>query len=172
MSIARHIKVVSLLFVSIYFNGALTMENRNHLIKIAQDYLNFVHDVGSVQSVQTNDLRIETLFAENLTKIDNRSILFANNRQALLPQMRGFEKEYNPQSNTADWVVNRDNALIISSSETNSVVINFEWTHVNVGRGTTTVILQCNAHNKIERIIDVWAKINEKAATENFLKSN
>jgi hypothetical protein len=134
---------------------------KNNLIRIAQDYLKFINDVGSAESVKSDDVRIKTLFAENLTKIDNRTILFENDRELLLPQMRGFEKEYNPESNKADWVVDIDNALIISSIETNAVVIHFEWLHVNVGRGTTTVILQCNNNNQIERITDVWAKVQK-----------
>jgi len=86
-------------------------------------------------------------------------VLFENNRDLLLPQMRGFEKEYNPKSNKADWIVEIDNAFIVPSIETNSVVIYFEWVHVNIGRNTTMVILQCNNNNQIERIIDVWAKV-------------
>lgn len=129
------------------------------LYKIAQKYLKFIHDVGSAESVSQTDPRIKTLFAENLTKIDNTVILFENNRESLLPQMKGFEKEYNHLSNKPDWIVAYDNALIIPSSETNSVVIHFEWVHINVGKGTTTVILQCNSDNKVERIIDVWAKV-------------
>jgi hypothetical protein len=130
------------------------------LREIAKNYLEFIHDVGSAQSVANDDERIKILFAQNLTKIDNCSILFENDRDALLTQMRGFEKEYNPESDRADWAVAIDKALIIPSQETNAVVISFEWTHVNVGRGTTTVILQCNNNNQIERIIDVWAKVN------------
>lgn len=141
-----------------------TMDNmQNHdtsrLIQLAQDYLQFVHDVGQIGSVRSDDPRISTLFAENLTKIDNRTILFANNREALLPQMRGFEKEFNPTATQLDWKADFDSVIIIPSAETNSVVMNFAWEHINIGKATTMVILQCNANNQIERIIDVWNKI-------------
>jgi hypothetical protein len=132
---------------------------RKDLVEIAQEYLQFVHDVGSAKSVQADDVRLKALFAENLTKIDNRAILFQNNRDSLLSQMKGFEKEYNPESRKADWVLEIDTAIVIPSLETNTVVAHFEWTHVNVGKGTTTAILQCNADGQIERITDVWAKV-------------
>lgn len=138
-----------------------SMENdsTDHLIRTASEYLNFVHDVGSVHSVQPDDPRIELLFSEHLTKIDNRTILFENSRQSLLPQMRGFKKEYDPEATEAAWAVDIANALIIPSVETNTVVIHFEWKHMNVGIGTTTVILQCNYKGQIETIIDVWAPV-------------
>ncbi|MDR3646213.1 MAG: hypothetical protein P4L22_01590 [Candidatus Babeliales bacterium] len=135
-------------------------EVKNHLIEVAQNYLKFVNDVGSAKSVKSDDTRVKTLFAENLTKIDNRTILFANDRNLLLSQMKGFEKEYTPNSNVADWTVNLNTALIIPSTETNSVTVQFEWQHINVGRATTTAILQCNSNNQIEKVIDVWAKIH------------
>ncbi len=176
MHTIRRMKASCLLFLSIHLSSLLAVENdfgnytkvvvhtmktehKNHLIELAQGYLKFVHDVGSAGSVQPDDVRIKSLFAKNLTKTDNRSVLFEGNRDLLLPQMRGFEKEYNPESKKADWVVDIANALIIPSTETNSVVIYFEWTHVNVGRATTMVVLQCNENNQIARIIDVWAKV-------------
>lgn len=159
----KQIRFVSVIFFGIGLSSWAVMRKDNtmhhNLITIARNYLAFVNDVGSAQSVAQDDPRLAALFAPNLTKIDNRSVLFENDRNLLLPQMRGFEKEYNPESHQADWVVNQDNAIIIPSAETNSVVINFEWMHVNVGRGTTTVILQCNDHGQIERVIDVWAKV-------------
>ncbi len=133
----------------------------NPLIKIAQDYLQFVHDVGSARSVEKDDIRISTLFAENLTKIVNGSVLFANNRQLLLPQMKGFEKEDNLESRQAAWIVHENEALIVPSTETNAVIVSFEWTHVHVGRATAMAILHCNEQRQIERITDVWAKVTK-----------
>lgn len=160
MTITKWIRISVLFFAGISVSGIAAMENKNYLTKIAKDYLEFINDVGTAKSVQADDLRIQTLFAENLTKIDNHSVLFANNRQALLAQMKGFEKE-NRQSEKDDWTVNKDDAVIISSSETNSVVIYFDWMHVNVGHGITAVTLKLNADNKIERITDVWAPVKD-----------
>lgn len=158
-----HTKYLFLLSIlSINILHATYQNSARQLRHLAQDYLQFIHDVGSAQSVQSDDVRLEMLFAENLTKVDNCSILFANNRAALLPQMKGFEKEYDPTTNKADWTVDIDKALIIPSPETNMVVIHFQWTHINVGKGTTTVILQCNKEEQIERITDVWAKVQSK----------
>lgn len=145
-------------------NNSMHIENSRtttqaQLIKIGKDYLTFVHDVGSEQSVQADDKRLEILFAQNLTKIDNRTILFKNSRQSLLPQMKGFETEYKPELKKRDWSVDVENALIIPSIETNSVIVYFEWTHINIGSAITNAILQCNNKGQIERIIDVWAKV-------------
>ena len=152
-------KIVSLsLLLSLWAHALYTME-KNQLTQVAKDYLQFVHDVGSGQSVQSDDLRINELFAEKLTKIDNRITLFANNRQLLLPQMKGFEKEENSASDQVSWVIHKDQALIVPSTETNSVVVYFEWTHAHVGRATTMAILRCNQQGQIQCIIDVWAKV-------------
>lgn len=164
------LKTICLLFLGIQFSSSFATENdtyvvdtmnteHNHLVTIAKNYLQFVHDVGQPSSVQQNDSRLKTLFAENLTKIDNRTVLFENNRDLLLPQMRGFEKDFNPNSQQADWAADFDTVIIIPSAETNSVVIHFAWTHINIGKATTMAILQCNSNNQIERIIDVWAKV-------------
>lgn len=154
--VKRYLFLLSIMNISIL---TATQQSSSPLTQLAYDYLQFIHDVGSARSVQQDDIRLVTLFAPNLTKIDNRSVLFKNDRALLLPQMRNFEKEYNPTSNKADWVVHSDTALIIPSTETNTVVIHFEWTHIHVGKGTTTVILQCNTNGQIERITDVWAKV-------------
>jgi hypothetical protein len=142
----------------ITYSGKIA-EEKNRLINLAYEYLRFVHDVGSALSVQVDDPRLEILFAEDLTKIDNRSILFERSRQSLLPQMKGFKKEDDPAAYQVAWVIDIDNALVIPSVETNSVIVHFEWTHVNVGRATTIAILQCNSYNQIQQIIDVWAPV-------------
>lgn len=136
-------------------------EQSSQLIQVAQSYMQFVHDVGSARSVQLDDRRVATLFAKNLTKIDNRTTLFANDRQLLLPQMKGFEKEDNPQATEAAWTIDIDHALIVPSVETNSVVVHFEWKHVHVGNATTMAILQLNENGQIKSIIDVWAKVQK-----------
>ena len=136
--------------------------HRDQLIKLANDYLLFISDVGSPQSVRSDDPRLEELFAENLTKIDNTSVLFEKNRNALLPQMRSFEVAREYEANTQIWTIDVHNARVIPSAETNSVVINFEWVHIHAGKGTTTVILQRNTNGKIEQIKDVWALVQNK----------
>lgn len=122
---------------------------------IAREYLKFMQDVFSVPAATAEDPRIESLFTQNLTKIDNRSILFANDRTALYPQMTGFKQG----DMIADWILDAESALIIPSEETNTVTINFEWYHPKIGRHTTTAILQCDGDMKIMRIIDVYASM-------------
>jgi hypothetical protein len=158
--------VLSALCIVLLSSGLVAMaipENvsSDRLMQLAKDYLQFVHDVGGAQSVQPDDARLETLFAQNLTKIDNRSVLFEGNRDLLLPQMQGFKKEYDPTSSEVCWVAVFDTVLIIPSVETNTVVVYFEWIHMNVGRGTTIALLQCNDNNQIERITDVWAPVQQ-----------
>lgn len=156
---------IKLLVLMVFGNSLLFgLKNSNEeassqLQKTAQNYLQFVHDVGSAGSVKSDDPRICQLFAYNLTKIDNRMTLFENNRELLLPQMKGFEKENNPEATEPDWIINFDDALIIPSVEKNSVIAHFTWSHLNIGRATTMAILQCNEQGQIERIIDVWARI-------------
>lgn len=141
-------------------NQKLAMQ-KDILIKIANDYLLFINDVGSLHSVKRNDPRLETLFAEDLTKIDNTSLLFEKNRDALLPQMRSFEVTKGSQTTIQLWTVDVHNALIIPSPETNTVAVNFEWVHAHAGKGTTVAILKCNTSGKIEQIKDVWALVKD-----------
>ena len=153
-------KLILMYVMSLHIHTMYASE-KEKLMEIAYNYLQFVHDVGSVYSVKSDDSRIAILFADNLTKIDNRITLFANNRQLLLPQMKGFEKEDNPEAVEPAWIIDSDHALIIPSTETNSVIAYFEWVHVHVGRATTMAILQCNDNGQIERITDVWAKVQQ-----------
>lgn len=150
-----------LVALSIYMMPIFAEHQNAHqrLIKIAEDYLTFMYDACISNSVQTCDKRIEILFAPNLTKIDNCSILFENNRELLLPQIQGFVKPNDFTADQAIGTIDTANALIIPSVETNSVTIHFQWTHRDIGTATTTVILQCNSNGQIERIIDVWAKV-------------
>lgn len=132
-------------------------ENKKSLNEIAQSYLNFVNNVGG-GLISHDDTIIQTLFAPNLTKIDNNTILFANNRDLLLPQMYTLKKE-GSQLSKLDWTVDLDAALIIPSLETNSVVVNFQWSHTKAGNGLTSALLICNNNNQIEKIVDVWSRM-------------
>lgn len=135
-----------------------TLPTSVQLRNIAKEYLTFMRDVFSVPAATSNDPRLKTLFAKDLTKIDNRSILFENNRDALFAQMTGFKKG----ELVSDWMIDVEHALIIPSTETNTVVVYFEWAHPKIGRHTTIAILKCNDDMKIEYITDVWAPVKKE----------
>lgn len=151
----------SMIFFNLIFFSNTDMKAHNitlhSLNQIGQSYLMFMSDVVN-GLVHSNDTRLEILFAENLTKIDNRTVLFSNNRNGLLPQIASFQAEHHLKDE-AMAQIDIEHATFIPSVETNSVVVYFAWSHINIGKATTMVILQCNKNGQIECIIDVWAKV-------------
>ncbi len=132
--------------------------NTDYLRQLGKNYLKFMSDAAN-GAITPSDPRITTLFAENLTKTDNRTVLFENSRQSLLAQIAEFTEQRKLDADKKIATIDIEHATFIPSSETNSVVVYFEWSHMSIGRATTMVILQCNPAGQIERVIDVWAKI-------------
>lgn len=162
----KQIKFYNLVLLNIFLHlilvntnmSAKNIKNSSDLTQLGRNYLKFMSDAVT-GGIKSNDLRLESLFAENLTKFDNRTVLFKNSRQALLRQIEGFKEAQRLNAGQSSVSIDIDNATIIPSSETNSVIVYFEWSHVSIGRATTMVILQCNAEGQIECVIDVWAKV-------------